>query len=177
MGWALKSKPKATRFSEKQNTFLENKFLQGEKSGKKETGEAVAKEIRKAKDANNQRLFTLEEFLSPQQISSYFSRFAAKRKQLGESEYEAAENEHVLQEVREDIMTSLGQDLNSHKHPIVHEELQLCEMSKDELSLLRMATLKSSCREYDMEVSGRRKDPYFECVVSLVNSCTCKAFS
>lgn len=38
-GWALQSKEKATRFSEKQNYTFESKLLQGEKSGKKaETG-------------------------------------------------------------------------------------------------------------------------------------------
>lgn len=32
-GWGLKSKAKAVRFSEKQKSFIEGKFLQGEKSG------------------------------------------------------------------------------------------------------------------------------------------------
>ena len=53
----------------------------------------------------------MEEFLTPQQITSYFSRFTAKRKQLKESEIEAAELE-ALQEVREDIMIALQQDSN-----------------------------------------------------------------
>ena len=96
MGWALKSKPKTTRFTEKQKSYLESKFLEGEKSSKKTNGEVVAKEMRKVRDANNKRLFVVDEFLTPQQISSYFSRFAAKRKQLSESEYQAAENESVL---------------------------------------------------------------------------------
>ena len=63
--------------------------------------------MRRGKDPNNRRLFKLEEFLTLQQISSYFSRFAVRRKQLSEPDYEAAENEHVPQEVREDIMLSL----------------------------------------------------------------------
>ena len=155
MGWALKWKPKATRFSEKQNSFLERIFLQGEKSGKKENRETVAKEMRKAQDPNNRQLFKLEEIFTPQQISSYFSCFAARRKQLPEPDYEAAENEHVLQEVREDIMLSLEQDVNRYKHPIIHGEFQLCNMPEDELSLLRMATLKPICKEYGIDVSGR----------------------
>lgn len=130
--------------------------------------------MRKARDANNERLFSMEEFLTPQQITSYFSRFAAKRKQLNESEIEAAELENALQEVREDIMIALQQDSNRNFHPIVHKDLQLCEMSKDELSLLRMTTLKAICKEYELQVSGRRKQPYVDCVISLVMSCTCK---
>ncbi|CAH3142194.1 unnamed protein product, partial [Pocillopora meandrina] len=67
MGWALKSKAKVML-------------------GKKKSGEAVAKDMKKARDAKSERLFSLEEFLTPQQINSYFSRFAAKRRQLSESE-------------------------------------------------------------------------------------------
>ena len=140
---------------------------------KKDTGESVAKDMRKARDAKNERLFSMEEFLTPQQITSYFSRFTAKRKQLNESEIEAAELE-ALQKVREDIMIALQQDSNRYLHPIVHKGLQLCEMSKDELSLLRMTTLKAICKEYELQVSGRRKQPYVDCVISLVMSCTCK---
>lgn len=66
----------------------------------------------------------------------------------------------------------LSLDLNRCKHPIMHEELQLCNMQKDELSLLRMATLKAICKEYGIDVSGRRKEPYFKGVVSLSDSCT-----
>ena len=111
--------------------------------------------MRKAQDPNNRRLFKLEEIFTPQQISSYFSCFAVRRKQLSEPDYEAAENEHVLQEVREDIMLSLEQDVNRYKHPIIHGEFQLCNMPEDELSLLRMATLKPICKEYGIDVSGR----------------------
>lgn len=97
--------------------------------------------MRKAKDPKNPRLFTLEEFLTPQQISSYFSRFVAKRKQLYLSDYQAAENEHTLREVRENILLSLEKDLNRCKYPVMHEEFHLCNMPTDESSLLRMATL------------------------------------
>lgn len=60
MGWALKSKPKTARFSEKQKSFLESEILEGEKSSKKTTSEKVAKKMRKARDANNQRLFSID---------------------------------------------------------------------------------------------------------------------
>ena len=67
--------------------------------------------------------------------------------------------EYVLREVRENIMLSFEQDLNRCKHPIMHEELQSCNMPKDKLSLLRMATLKDICKEYGIDVSGRRCFP------------------
>jgi len=90
----------------------------------------------KARDANNQRLFSIDEFLTPSQISSYFSRFAAKRKQLSASEYQALENEDMLLEVRNDLMKFFNDE--SRRHPLVHRDLQLCQMTKEELSSLRM---------------------------------------
>lgn len=78
MGWALKSNPKKSRFSEKQKSFLEKKFLQGEQSGSKSNPEEVASEMRKVRGDDDKCLFSIDEFLSVQQISSYFSRFAAK---------------------------------------------------------------------------------------------------
>ena len=64
MGWALKSKPKTTRFTEKQKAYIESQFLEGKKSGKKTNGEVVAKELRKARHANNKRLFAVDELTS-----------------------------------------------------------------------------------------------------------------
>ena len=172
MGWALKLKPKTARFSEKQKSFLESEFLEGEKSSKKTTGEEVAKKMRKVRDANNQRLFSIDEFLTPSQISSYFSRFAAKRKQLSASEYQALENEDMLLEVRNDLMMSLDDECRGH--PLVHGDLQLCQMTKEELTSLRMTRLKAICKDFDMQISGRRKEPYVNGVVSIVESCSCR---
>ena len=175
MGWALKSKAKVVRFNEKQKSYLESRFLHGEKLGKKESGEAVAKDMRKARDAKNERLFSIEEFLTPQQINSYFSRFAAKRRQLSESEIDAVQLENAVKEVTEDVIIALPQESNKFDHPIVFKEFKLCEMSKDELSTLRLTSLKVISEEFDLQVSGPRKGPYVDYVVSFVNSCACKA--
>ena len=80
MGWALKSKAKVVRFNEKQKSYLQSRFLQREKLGKKESGEAVAKDMRKARDAKNERLFSIEEFLTPQQSNSYFFSLCGQTK-------------------------------------------------------------------------------------------------
>ena len=82
-GWAVKSTKKAYRFSEKQMAYLDVKFNIGQTSGRKVDGEVVAREMRLAQGPDGARLFNVAEFLSPQQISSYFSRLAAKvQKQL-----------------------------------------------------------------------------------------------
>ena len=49
---------------------------------------------------------------------------------IAESDYEAAENEYALQEVRENSMLSLEQDLNRCKHPIMHEVASIMQHAK-----------------------------------------------
>ena len=77
-GWALKSTKKAYRFSEKQKAYLDAKFNIGQTSGRKLDGEVVAREMRRAQGPDSAQIFNIAEFLSPQQISSDFSRLAAK---------------------------------------------------------------------------------------------------
>ena len=72
VGWALRDTTKRrTRFNEKQNKYIEKKFRDGEKSGRKSNAEDVAKEMRCVKGNDGQRIFKVDEFLRPQQISSF----------------------------------------------------------------------------------------------------------
>ena len=52
----------------------------------------------------HERLFSIVEFLTPQQIKSYFSRFAAKRRQPSKSEIDAVQFENAVREVTEDVI-------------------------------------------------------------------------
>ena len=162
MGWALKSKAKVVRFNEKQKLYLQSRFLHGEKLGKKESGEAVAKDMRKARDAKNERLFSTEEFLTPQQSNSYFFSLCGQTKALSESEIDAVQLGYAVKEVTENVIVALQQESNKYDHPIVFNEFKLCEMSKDELSMLCLTTLKAISDEFDLQVSGRRKAPYVD---------------
>lgn len=110
---------------------------------------------KEARDNNNQRLFSIDEFLTPSQTFSYFSRFAAKRKQRSESEYQARENEDMLLEVSNDLMKSLEDEFR--RHPLEHGDLHLCQMTKEELSSLRMPTIEVICKEFYVHISQRRK--------------------
>lgn len=80
MGWALKStQSSGTKFTDDQKQYLNSKFQIGERTEKKADPTEVSKAMRTAKDSNGDRLFSYGDFLTCQQISSYFSRFAAKR--------------------------------------------------------------------------------------------------
>ena len=92
--------------------------------------------------------------MTPQQINSYFSRFAAKRRQLSESEIDAVQLENAVKEVTEDVMVALQQESNKYDHPNVFNEFKVCEMSKDELSMLkrsRQSLKNSNCKSQDGE--------------------------
>ena len=53
----------------------------GQATGRKLDPDVVAKEMRRARGPDGERLFIATEYLSPQQISSYFSRLSAKLRQ------------------------------------------------------------------------------------------------
>ena len=71
-GWELKESKKSYRFNEKQKSYLEAKFNVGQATGKKIDPEIVAKEMRRALGSDGKRLFKPLEFLTVQQITSFF---------------------------------------------------------------------------------------------------------
>ena len=71
-GWALKEAKKVERFSKNQKSYIQAKFNIGQVTGRKLDPEVVRKEMQHACATDRERLFLVEEFLSPQQISSFF---------------------------------------------------------------------------------------------------------
>ena len=105
-GWALKSAKKSVRFNERQKTYLDAKFSIGQESpGHKQDPEAVAKDTRTAKRLDGSRLFCPDEFLTAQQIQSYFSRMASKLRKTTttDSDAQALEREQEYREMKEMI--------------------------------------------------------------------------
>ena len=64
------------------------------------------------------------------------------------SEYQTLKNDDILLEVRNHLMKSL--DDESSGNPLVHGDLQLCQMTKKEFSSLRMTKLKVICKKYQI---------------------------
>ena len=77
-GWALTSSKKSTWLSEAQRWYLESKFKVGQETGLKFDPVDVARHTRYARNQQGAKLFTVDEFLTTQQIESYFSREASK---------------------------------------------------------------------------------------------------
>jgi len=93
-GWALKLSKRSVRFSDKHKTFLDEMFNRGKETGHKLDAATVAQEMRFAKDLASNRRFQVDEFLTPSQVQSYFSRKASKDRHSSEEEVvEVAEQE------------------------------------------------------------------------------------
>lgn len=185
MGWALKSTSGRKRFSEKQKEYLKAIFDIGQKSGRKANPINVEKEMRQAKDSNGARLFESHEFLTSKQITSFFSRLAAKRnvdideesgdEESGSKEEVENERQSALHEMKDTVMSDVSLQCS---HPIVYESYNLCEMvEKSKLNTFSIAMLKNICTDFGLDIShikGTRKKPYQELLNNLVKECECQ---
>ena len=111
-GFALKQVKQAQLFNEKQREYLTARFSIGQESDK-DDAEIVATEMRSAKGLNGERLFSVSEFLTTQQVASFFSRMAEKVKQ------QTAPN---AQAVAEQNLVAMEEELNlrSNAHSMCH---------------------------------------------------------
>ena len=134
-GWALKKMKKAYRFNQKQKTYLEAKFQIGESTGRKVEPEAVAKEMRRARGTDGERLFSSSEFLTPQQVSSYFSRLAGKlrQQQVTPQDALAAEEQRNFSLARADVISTLH-----IRHPIVVDQYDICSLVNEKAEFRKL---------------------------------------
>ena len=189
-GWALKTIKRAARFSRKQKEFLEERFEVGEVTGCKEDPVKVAKQMRLAKDSKGQRRFNPSEYLTSQQISSFFSRLASKRRTTG-----AGLTQKDLEELSDEIedccksayeleqlenLTRMVQKELGLTHPIMCGTLNICELvKKGKLSSsTNIQTLVDICKTLGISTSDvtsriRRKAPYADKIKTFVNQCSC----
>ena len=179
-GWALRSSKKGNRFSNTQIRYLEDKFVIGQQTGHKQDLEVVARDMRFARNSEGTRLFTVTEFLSARQIQAFFSRRAAKLRQVqSEADLEnqdddiaAAEEQQAYENVRTLVLNEV-----QLRHPIVFDVYNLCEMNKaTKINKLSVAMLRSICEHFDLNIehiTSRLKAPYIAKLVELVKTCEC----
>ena len=179
MGWALKSSfTRKTRFNSTQKDYLQKKFEIGEKSGRKLDPVTVSQEMQIAKDSSGNRLFSSSEFLTGQQIQSFFSRMASKRsvdivnEEEDKEEENCAHQEVALSEMRQDVVSLVGL-----QHPIMYDTNNICELASSSklTATFSVSVLRDICLSLDIDVSGisvRRKKPYVDKLQDLVKSCT-----
>ena len=128
-----------------------SKFQIGEETAQKASPAQVSQLMMTAKDASGNHIFSSSEFLTVQQITSFFSRLASKRSLAGhldiqvatdDEDGEAEVNEAAFQELSDYVMANI-----LPTHLICYDSFNLCHlMSKSKLSTLAVKLLKEISR-------------------------------
>lgn len=100
-GWALKPKRKVTRLNQNQKQFLQQCFNKGDKTGNKLTAQSVVKMMR-GLTIDGKKQFCPEEYLTQEQVMSYFSRMKGKAKNLDAVRHDDNEEDELFFSVIED---------------------------------------------------------------------------
>ena len=173
-GWALKETKKAYRFNDTQKSYLEAKFNIGQTTGRKLDAETVAREMRSAIGPDGKRLFKVSEFLTTQQVFSFFSRLAAKARNRvpTEDDIRACEEEIHFNAARQEILSSLQLE-----HPIVYDQYNICELTKKgTLKNMKLGLLQFLCENFELESPAKKvrsKAPYLSLLEKMVSNCSC----
>ena len=138
--------------------------------------------MRRAKGLNGERLLGVPEFLTTQQVASFFSRMAAKVKQqtapcaqaVTEQDLVAMEEEFYLSNVKESIFEQLNVT-----HSIHYQQYNCSMVENNTLKNLELAVLKLLCESFNLAlppgVDHRKKTSYVALLEDLVRCCSCSA--
>ena len=180
-GWALKSTKQRKQLSEKQRKYLLDVYQISESTGHKAEPASVARLMRLSKNSDGSLLFDASEFLTPQQIANFFSRLSAKRVLPTDNEAEDKIQEDLREATEEKNLEDLSkQVLNevSIQHPIMYDTYNICDcVSQSKLDKFSISVLQDIFGSFQLDTSDigqRRKKPYIELIVSLVEKCSCK---
>ena len=148
-GWALKANKNLYCFKQ----YLQAKFNIGQETSRKMDPNVVSSQVRKALDPEGKRLFNVSEFLSPQQVKSYFSRHAAKF-------WCDVLAEDIIAHDAEANFCSLREVVCSNiqlQHPIGFNQYNICMMfSEDSLQKLKLGLLQEMCECLQLDVPKKR---------------------
>ena len=75
-GWAKKKAKAAVRFSPPVKAFLNDMFFKGEETGQKANPADVSSQLRSVRNPDGVKMFKKSEWLTAQQVISYFSRLS-----------------------------------------------------------------------------------------------------
>lgn len=83
-------------------------FDSGKKTGRKIDPYIAAEEMRTMKTDDNKFMFSRNEYLTGQQIASYFSRLAVKDRQMDSNDFLAAEEEIKKEQLKDSILETVS---------------------------------------------------------------------
>ena len=132
----------------------------------------VAQEMRYARDEGGKRRFTIDEFLTPHYVTSFFSRMAAKLKNKHEEIIEEDTTDAEDQAANSSTRTNILENCQL-MHPIVYVSFNLCTLNASNgFKRLSENMLRMMCEYSDLDIANiprSRKAPYMQ----LVQTCSC----
>ena len=122
-GYALKKRKKAVRFTPKVKDYLAALFNAGELSGKKPSPYTVSNQMRNEIDSQGNRLFSPSEWLSHQQIRSFFGNLCIKKQKVEKSKNPSIEVAKIEndQEDDEDLQNVLSHLIANEHNNVLSE--------------------------------------------------------
>lgn len=181
LGWALKQSKASKPFAPNVKSYLEARYLAGEKTGHKADPVQVVADMRTARNENGDRLFSRNECLNATQIKGFFSRITAKQRKRGrlelngdvtltDEDVECLEYENQRNAEVEEVLEQLAV-----KHPIVYDVYDLCEYyEKGKISSFGVKMLKEICKHFDLSFkSNDRKQNLIASIELMVQECEC----
>ena len=186
MGWALKSSTtQRHRLTEGQKRYLTEVFQKGEHTGHKADPDDVSKEMRKARNTDGSRLFQASEYLTSRQVTSFFSRLAAKKVVATESDPEDEDDvekqstERNTEKSIEELNTRIADEIGL-QHPIMFERHNICDLAANSrLTKFSVKKLHDICSFFELHFDGapgkmNRKKPYIDLLKRLTDNCSCR---
>ena len=175
-GWALKSPKKPVRMTERAKTYLEGRFNRGIQTGKKEDPHKIAREMTNLRCEDGSLFFTPEEWRTPQQIKSFFSRLSSQQRRnelrLNEDDAEALDERVMRTQMRNEVFALVNID-----HPVTYKHLNLCSLiNQGKLGSLKLTELQKICQYFAIEPgsgSTRRRKTFLKPITDFVTSCPC----
>lgn len=120
MGCALQAKRTNKRFSKELIKYLNDVFLEGERTKRKATAKQVEKDLRRARGEDGKLLFQCDEWLDELQIKSYFSRLASKK---------TSKTSKTITVTNEDIDEILD---NARVQEVVNAQVEIMDVLEEE---------------------------------------------
>ena len=105
--------------------------------------------MRRARDESGARLFRIEKFLMPQQITAFFSRLAVQsRQQVDEGEIHEEDISAIVEESNfDDVRKNVNQNVNL-QHPIIVDQYDVCQLVHNkELQKITIGMMEKLCLE------------------------------
>ena len=188
-GWAPKLAKKPYRFNTAKKDFLTFKFNIDQEAGLKQDADVFAREMQKARDMNDKRLFPVSEFPTPLPtpgVVVLFSRFPGKvRQQPAVSEEPSTEGlddmdrdaaagieEKNFSQTRETVMESVHL-----VHPIICDHYNVFDMVNTAfIKKEKLGVLPFLCYELGVDAQVprvRKKAVHLTLLGNLVEECTC----